>query len=109
VQCFPRLIYRGLCDPDEMRRSAKRSQIEELNDRGETVERHQYTYIMQHDNGFAFMFENLEKDRILLIKMVMNVENLVDQSPKEVGKKPDVIEWRVRLNPGQFEVRELQI
>jgi hypothetical protein len=38
----------------------------------------QFTYILQHDNGFAFMFENLEYQNILLIKMTINVENLID-------------------------------
>ena len=33
---------------------------------------------MQHDNGFAFLFENLEKLKKLLIKLNLAIENLVD-------------------------------
>jgi hypothetical protein len=44
------------------------------------LELDQYTYLLQHDNGFAFMFENQELDKILLIKMTLTVENLVDAS-----------------------------
>jgi len=33
---------------------------------------------MQHDNGFAFLFENLESQKKLLIKMNLTIENLAD-------------------------------
>ena len=43
------------------------------------------------------MFENFERDRVLLIKMFLTVENLVEVSKKE---ETATIEWRLRLDPG---------
>lgn len=65
---------------------------------------------MQHDNGFAFLFENLEKQKKLLIKLNFTIENLVDsESHKEGEAIPDNLEWRVTLEPGQIKVKELKI
>ena len=33
---------------------------------------------MQRDDGFGFMFENLETNKLLLAKIVLNIENLVE-------------------------------
>ena len=35
-------------------------------------------YILQHDNGFTFMYENNEPEKQLLIKKILTVENLID-------------------------------
>lgn len=91
-----------------MRKSGKRSQIEELNEKGEATEMEQFTYILQHDNGFAFMFENQEPSRVLLIKMLMTVENLIE-NPSSVENKDGTIEWRLKLEPGQHSTKDLVI
>lgn len=101
AQFFPRLIYKSVCTPEEVRLNGKRSQIEYLGDHGETIELNQFTYILQHDNGFAFMFENKEAGKKLLIKMTLTVENLADSqgSIKRVGDESQV-EWRLQISPG---------
>jgi hypothetical protein len=99
AQFFPRLTYSNLCTPDEIRKLGKRSQLES----SETPLIEQYTYFLQHDNGFAFLFENLDSQSVLMIKMVLTVENLVDAQGGEAG------EWRVTLRPGEVAVRELWI
>ena len=73
------------------------------------MDRQQYTFIYTHDNGFAFLFENLEKDRSLLIKMNLTIENLFDSSKPQPEAIPDSLEWRMRVEPGKFELRELSI
>jgi hypothetical protein len=35
---------------------------------------------MQSDDGFGFMFENQEADRILLAKVKLDIENLQDKT-----------------------------
>ncbi len=61
---------------------------------GQTIERMQFTYIMQHDNGFAFLFENLESQKKLLIKLNFTIENLVD-SESQTEQTPEALEWRI--------------
>jgi hypothetical protein len=89
------LIYRNLCTAEEIRKHGKRSQIEEMTTSGgQTIERMQFTYIMQHDNGFAFLFENLESQKKLLIKLNFTIENLVD-SESQTEQTPEALEWRI--------------
>ena len=38
-----------------------------------------FMFILQHDDGFAFLFENGEPDRILLLKLTLNTENLIEK------------------------------
>ena len=109
VQFFPRLVYDNLCTPEEIRKMGKKSQIEEITSKGERIDRNQFTYIMQHDNGFAFLFENLENYKKLLIKLNFTIENLIDSEAQQEGVISDTLEWRVTLEPGQFKVKELKI
>jgi hypothetical protein len=53
------------------------------------------------------MFENLEPEKNLLVRMVLTVENLADAEGST--SKPGEIEWRVTLKPGDVAVRELWI
>jgi hypothetical protein len=77
---YPRLNYESKCAPEDIKKTGKKSQIEQTLDEGSKVARDQYSYIMQHDNGFSFLFENLETDLVLLVKMSMTVENLYDSA-----------------------------
>jgi hypothetical protein len=49
---------------------------------------------MQHDNGFAFLFENLESQKKLLIKLNFTIENLID-SDSQTDIVPENLEWRI--------------
>lgn len=102
-------MYNNLCNPEEIRKMGKKSQIEEITSKGERIDRNQFTYIMQHDNGFAFLFENLEKHKKLLIKLNLTIENLIDPEIQQEGAISDSLEWRVTLEPGKFKVKELKI
>lgn len=96
-----------MCQPEEIRKHGKRSYLEHQDDQGSLRELTQYTYLYQHDNGFSFMFENLEPEKNLLVRMILTVENLADAEGSI--SKPGEIEWRVTLKPGDVAVRELWI
>lgn len=54
------------------------------------------------------MFENQESSRVLLIKMIMTVENLIE-NPATAENKSGTIEWRLKLEPGQHSTKDLVI
>ncbi len=76
VASFPRLVYDVSCTPSDVRERGKRMQ---LSDETSGTSYNCYMYILQHDDGFAFLIENAEPEKLLLFKLILNTENLLEK------------------------------
>ena len=76
VGSYPRLIYDIAVTPQDVKERGKKMQIfSDSNGNNFNC----FMFILQHDDGFAFLFENGESDRILLLKLTLNTENLIEK------------------------------
>eukprot|EP00347_Sterkiella_histriomuscorum_P003203 403365197 len=130
---YTRLSYNTEISVDEFRERAKKTQIiDESNNKNNPY--NQYVYVLQHEDGFGFLFDNQEQDKVLMIKIQLNTENLKEktfynpkpssedtyiESSNDLSEVQEGIEkmmsqsvpneWKLKIEPNSYNIKQLSI
>ncbi|CDW85682.1 calpain-like protein [Stylonychia lemnae] len=109
---YTRLTYDAEITPDEIREKGKKFIV---SDEQKGIQYNQNVYILQNEDGFSFLFDNQETTKVLLSRVILNIENLAEQKnasqvgSQEVSSMHNSNEWRLRILPGQHDIKHLKI